>query len=534
MLKLTVKELEKTVTFDLQPGESVLRCLERHGQSLENPCHGRGTCGKCRFTVISGDAPEKSPAERAFNLTERLACLVYPTKDLTIALPKTRTMRFLEEDYQALLAKLSGDPEALIVFLDLGTTTVQILVATGDGKLLDRRSFLNPQKAFGLDVLTRISYAAERPEHLKQLTKLIRKRLESELRQILKTQGFPTSSLCKLSVVGNPTMIHLFFGVSPESLGLAPYTLTLKDACQMTYSDLNETAGDFSHMKVFSYPLASAYIGSDVLAGAVYCGLQKAAQPELLIDIGTNGELILAKDGTLYAASCATGPALEGMNLSCGMRAEDGAIEDVTFASATGDVALSVIGEVPPVGLCGSGILSVVKEGLRLGLITPRGRLLSLSEVDEQDPRRNFLTEVNGRPALQLTEAIAVTQKDLRQVQLAKTALLAGINALLTRADVTPSDLHAVYIAGQFGYHLHPDILLTCGLLPEVPPQSLHYLGNTALKGMITAAADPKAHEALLTLQESLETVSLSLLDDYDRYFIEASSFPEIKEVQHD
>ncbi len=533
MPKLTVTTQKNTRELVLKPGECVLNCLERHAIALENPCHGKGTCGKCRFKVLRGEAPEKSPAEKAFNLKERLACLVYPATDLAISLPEQSQMRFLEEDYRGLLDKLDSPSDTLVVFCDIGTTSVQLLIATGDGRLLDRRSFLNPQKAYGLDVLTRISHTAGAPDNLTTLTKLIRTSVSEELENSFECLGLSPQNLRDLYVVGNPTMIHLFFGVSPESLGRAPYALAMQDSVEAPLATFFEGTA-FENATVRSYPLASAYIGSDVLAGAVYCRLREARQPELLVDIGTNGELILAADGKLYAASCATGPALEGMNLSCGMRAENGAIEDVRLDATSGQVHLSVIGDTAPVGLCGSGILAVVKEGLRLGLITTRGRLQAADRLSETDPHRAFLTDIGGRPALKLTEDLTVTLKDVRQVQLAKTALLAGINALLERAGLTPSDLNAVYIAGQFGYHLNPDVLLNCGLLPEVPSRALRYLGNTALKGMIVAAADPERHQAFLNVRDHLETVYLSQLDHYDRYFIEASSFPEFKEVNHD
>ncbi|MEG1136901.1 MAG: ASKHA domain-containing protein, partial [Anaerovoracaceae bacterium] len=282
------------------------------------------------------------------------------------------------------------------------------------------------------------------------------------------------------------------------------------------------------HTRLYCLPSVSAFIGGDIVAGAYVCGLQKEPGCILFIDIGTNGEIVLADHGHLLSCSCAAGPALEGMNISCGTRAASGAIEDVKITEE--GVILTTIEQEPAMGICGSGILAVVKELIRTGLVKKSGAFIKRSELDPLDYRYSMIQENGKKREFILSEhpKFLITQSDIRQVQLAKGAILSGFNALLKVAGKEMKDLDKVLIAGQFGAHLSKDSLTGTGILPQEIQSKLEYLGNSAKTGAYMALMSEEIKREMEELAMAVDYMELAETKGYERVFTDSLIFPEL------
>ena len=365
-----------------------------------------------------------------------------------------------------LLGLESGDTtgQTYGLAVDIGTTTVVAsLLNLETGAEVDHAAALNPQSAHGQDVLTRISFAQKADQGLEILQRAIADGLNAIIRTLCVRNGVDAEHIYELTIAANATMLHLLLGVDPSSMGRAPYLPVFTRALHPKAADLGLRVSPFA--RVYCLPGVSAYVGADIVAGAALCRLQSTEENILFIDIGTNGEIVLSRKGTLYACSCAAGPALEGMNISCGMLAGTGAIENVRFAAQGDspdvalDVTLDVIGGGSPLGLCGSGIIDAVSELVRTGLVGKTGRLKKQEDAQATDglemlARRIEETDRKRRFVLDGANRIAISQTDIRQVQLAKGAILSGIRALLNALEMRVEDLDRIIVSGQFGSYL--------------------------------------------------------------------------------
>ena len=279
--------------------------------------------------------------------------------------------------------------------VDIGTTTVVCsLVDMETGEILADASEINAQKTFGLDVLSRITYEMEHPEEgAGKLQRAIVESMNAMIGEVCRETGVRRESIREITVAANCTMLHLLLGIDARPVGTAPFAPVFTGSRNLLASDIGLKAGE--RAALYCLPSVSAYIGADIVAGAYVCDLQHRKGNVLFIDIGTNGEIVLASGGRLLSCSCAAGPALEGMNISCGMRAADGAIEDVVI-TADGEVERKVIGDEAPCGICGSGILTVTRELIRTGIVRKTGAFAKADAFDEEDPRRKLI-EVGGR-----------------------------------------------------------------------------------------------------------------------------------------
>lgn len=415
----------------------------------------------------------------------------------------------------------------LAMAVDLGTTTVAAaLLDLRTGRELAVKTALNPQKRWGFDVLTRIGHVMEHPgEGLAALQGAVIGCLNELAARLTEAAGLPTTAIDAVSVAANTAMLHLLLGVDPSPLAMAPFTPAFTQARRLPASDLGLTVA--AGAMVYSLPSVSAFIGADIVAGLYVAGLHEARDTALFLDIGTNGEMALAHDGRICACSCAAGPALEGMNISCGVRACSGAVEDVRLGPS-GPIA-TTIGGRPPIGLCGSGLLAAVSELLRVGLISPRGNLAKARELPEHDWRRALLVEKDGRPAVRVTDGeapLVLTQRDIRQVQLAKGALSSGVAALLARHGLGAADVDRVLVAGQFGAHLPAASLTGCGILPPVLGDKVDYCGNTSQSGASLALLRRDARREMEALAREVRSFDLSRLDGFDRLFTDCLRFP--------
>lgn len=587
--------------IECNAGSNLLEVLLANDIFVDNPCNGKGVCGKCRIRITSGNHGDVTETELKLLKEEelaqgiRLSCMVGVESDITVELlQKERKHEVLTggyipefefdldiekkiieirkpslEDqtpyddqireqigceqiaYEAVKAASfvpgittvvmhngeviqiePGDTTGKMygVAIDIGTTTVVCsLIDMNTGAELAHSSMINAQKHFGLDVLTRITYELEHPEDgVAKLQKAIVDSINDMIADACAKAGVDKTYIYEVSVAANCTMMHMLLGVDATPIGRAPYAPMFVKARELRTSDIGiEAAGG---AVLYCLPSVSSYIGADIVAGAYVCELQKATGNVLFIDIGTNGEIVLSKDGKLLSCSCAAGPALEGMNISSGMRAAEGAIEDVKITEH--GVEIKVIGDEKPIGVCGSGILAVVKELLKAGLVRKTGAYIKLNKLAEDDYRLPMMQENEGKREFIMTEfpeKLLITQGDVRQVQLAKGAILSGFIALLEKAGIEMKDLDKVMIAGQFGAHLPADSLTGTGILPFEVEDRLEYVGNSSKTGAYMALMSAKAKRDMEELAHQMDYMELGATENYERLFSNCMVFPEFK-----
>ncbi len=406
------------------------------------------------------------------------------------------------------------------IAVDIGTTTiVAALIDIKTGEELGTVSRLNPQKKYGLDVLTRITYSAEYPqEGIERLQKEIVSVLNEMVEDIGINYKIDIRTIYEISVAGNTTMLHFLLGIDTVSIGKAPYSPVFIKSKTVSAKQIGLKAAKSAVL--YCLPSVSAYIGADIVAGAYVCQLHNIKENILFLDIGTNGEMILSSNGRLLSCSCAAGPALEGMNISSGMRAAEGAIEDIRITQE--GIKLKTIRNKQAVGICGSGILAVVRELLRVGLVKKDGAFIKKNEINEDDYRYDMIQLNDSKREFILTEhpeKIVITQKDIRQVQLAKGAILSGFYALLKQMNIEIQDLDKVIIAGQFGAHLPAESLIGLGILPEEVKDKLVYVGNSSKTGAYMALMSVEARKEMENLAKSIDYMELSASEGYEELF---------------
>lgn len=417
------------------------------------------------------------------------------------------------------------------VAIDIGTTTVVCsLVDMLTGEELGHASEINAQKFFGLDVLTRITYEIENPDDGREkLQKAIVGSINKMVKSICDEYGIAQDQIYEVSVGANCTMMHMLMGVDARPIGKAPFAPVFARAKDVKASDIGLKAAPGA--RLYCLPSVSAYIGADIVAGAYVCDLRHQKGNVMFIDIGTNGEIVLAAEGKLMSCSCAAGPALEGMNISSGMRAAEGAIEDIHINEDGLD--LKIIGDCEPAGICGSGILTVTKELLRTGIVRKTGAFVKADKFDADDYRSKYISvDEEGKRSFRMTEGdepLYITQGDVRQVQLAKGAILSGFMALMKKAGIGMEDLDKVLIAGQFGAHLPADSITGTGILPFEVEDRIEYVGNTSKTGAYMALMSSKVKREMEALAHDMDYLELGATDNYERLLSECLIFPVFK-----
>lgn len=414
------------------------------------------------------------------------------------------------------------------VIMDIGTTTVVTsLVDINSGEEICVESMINSQKQYGLDVLTRITYEVENQEDgVENLQKAIVTSINEMIEKLCEKANVNKKYIYEIAVAANCTMMHMLLGIDAKSIGKSPFAPIFTTSKNILAKDIGLLACEKA--RLYCLPSVSAYIGADIVAGAYVCELNKADENVLFIDIGTNGEIVLSNKGNLLSCSCAAGPALEGMNISCGMRAANGAIEDVVINEE--ETAIKVIGEEKPIGICGSGILAVVKELLKTGIVRDNGAFIKLEKLEEDDYRLNRIQINNKKREFILYDdnknKLLITQGDIRQVQLAKGAILSGFYALLKKANIEMKDLKKVMIAGQFGAHVSVDSLVGTGILPMEVKEKIVYVGNSSKTGAYMALMSKEAKKDMELLSKNMEYMELGASEGYERLFSSCLKFP--------
>lgn len=568
----------------IEEGSSLLSLLQAAGVYMPALCGGRGTCGKCKVKVLSG-AAEPSPADRAFFSPEeldagfRLACAGFPRESMIILLPRNgeeefsalsgfetgamtaggveqetllpersplsfarQTMGFRREGVSlsalrqiAKLADIAGETGPLnpgqpaylyraegavvhigktprdlyAIGIDIGTTTIALaLVHLQTGKMTDRLSVVNKQREFGADVVSRIERA--NGGGLARLSRTVRDQISAGINQLCLNNALNPEDVCKIALAGNTTMIHLLLGLSCATLGKFPFTPVTLDFVSCGFSDLFE--GDLG-CGVDVLPGISTYVGADIAAGILFSGLHQSPEPAVLMDIGTNGEMALVREGRVLCTATAAGPAFEGGNILWGTGSVPGAIASVVYRDGAFDVA--TIGDRPPVGICGSGVVDTVYQGLQNGLILPGGGFNKDRGIDAL-----VLARSPGG------EDILFSQRDVRELQLAKSAIRTGLDALLHRAGMDAGEVTKLYIAGGFGYNLNFTSGAGIGLIPGALQSKVVLIGNSSLGGTVKYLLDPRCRDQLREIAGGSAEFALSTDPYFNDNYVENMEFP--------
>jgi uncharacterized 2Fe-2S/4Fe-4S cluster protein (DUF4445 family) len=519
-------------SVEVPEGTTLRAAAAKAGVALASPCGGLGACGGCAVAVTGSISPP-SPEGRVLLSPEalaggiRLACRARVTGDVTVRQLRVVPPAVLRIVESGDLGEVSVEPperralfgpEPLLgAVADVGTTTIVVsLVDLRTGETLASDSTLNPQHLFGHDVISRISHAAT--SGVEALRGPVVDAVEDLTLALLESRGSTAEHLREIAVAGNTTMIHLLLGVDPAPLGVAPYTPTLIGA-------IDEPARDLGFRRLGmagAYVLhgISAFLGADITAGLLTTRLAERGAPTLFVDLGTNGEIVLRTGHGLIGASTAAGPALEGASIEYGMRAETGAIERVWL---DGDaLALETIGGTAPAGLCGSGLIDLVAALLDAGVIDSTG----LMHANVPHPLAARVADHGGVRVFHVAPDVYLTQRDVRQVQLASAAIASGIAALLETAKVDADEVTEVIVAGGFGLHVRGDALARMGMVPAVWRDRITYAGNTAIAGATRALLDSGQRRLSEAIAHHVETIDLAARTDFEQRFIGALDFP--------
>jgi uncharacterized 2Fe-2S/4Fe-4S cluster protein (DUF4445 family) len=411
---------------------------------------------------------------------------------------------------------------------DIGTTTcVCTLVDLRTGSALAVASTINHQAAFGADVIARTAKAMQGREEIDQLQAAVITTVNELLERVREETGVVPEEIYEAVVVGNATMLHLLCGVSPESIALAPYVATFLDAQELRADQIGFDIHPLGWVALF--PSIGAYVGADIVADIVATGLVRDPQVRLLVDVGTNGEIACGNADRAVATAAPAGPAFEGGEVLCGMRAVEGAIEGIDLTD--GRVELQVIGgdEVEPRGICGSGLIDAVAQLRLVGLLDDGGKMLTREAADEiGHPLAAHLIVRDDVRAFQLHGEVVLTQADVRALQFAKGAISTGIETAMRELGLVAADLDEVLLAGSFGSYINPRSAQVVGLVPAVTVDKIKAVGNTASEGAKMALMSFREREVAWEIPGIVEYIELSGVEDFNDRFIGNLGLPPL------
>ncbi len=544
---LKVTFLPENTHVHVLPVTTVLEAAGRADIVIETPCGGKGTCGQCKV-LLTRNVPKPTAAERDLLSAEeiskgvRLACQTQITADMTFEVPAAS--RFLGQKILAhgleavykLQPAVSLDPADSVGRLygaafDIGTTSVVgALFDLTRGEQVALAAQPNPQIPLGDDVIARIKHASD--GGLQQLQTLLVDSVNQMIEEMCAQTGAGTESVYEVVFDGNTTMNHILLGIDPTSLAQAPYNAVLLDSKLLPASELGIRIRPSG--RVYAMANIAGYVGGDTVGVILAAGMHEQEGVRLALDVGTNGEIVLGGRDRLVACSTAAGPAFEGARITHGMRAAKGAIEKVII---DGDLRMNVIGSHSPRGICGTGVIDAVAALLDAGIVEPTGRMLPQSELPQDLPEalKKRVVERHGQVCFELADAeqtatgepICLTQRDVREVQLGKGAIAAGINIILQEYGAAAEDLDRVLLAGAFGNFVRARSVVRIGLLPSVPLSKVEFIGNAASTGAKMVLAAKTCRETAESIAKHTEYIELAGRADFQMQFVDAMMFPE-------
>lgn len=586
-----VEFVQENRIIQADKGTTVLQAQRMAGLSPDAPCGGSGKCGKCLVKVKSNvenawrtvnacqteihcdlkvftlsrenshkilvkgtkREVELKPSLKAMDIIiprckmgestsdwERLCMAVQEAcknqevesikfRPVLPLLPKIATLVKEEEGRAEII--LSGDHildvrkgegrPVLMAAFDIGTTSVAgYLLDAVTGQQLSAASGLNPQTEYGADVIMRANYALERG--VQELSISVRVLIKNMLKDLCEKADKETEDIYQVSVVGNTCMHHLFLGISPASLVLAPYNPAISQTLILPAADFR--LGVNPGAELAALPVIAGFVGADTVGCMLAVNMEEEEKMTLMIDIGTNGEIVLGNRHRSIACSTAAGPAFEGAKIACGMRGAEGAVEHVTMEN--GVMECSVIGGGEAAGICGSGLIDLIARLLEAGIIDDSGKLLESPKTMEVDGKPAYILfheseSRNGKP-------VYLSQKDIREVQLAKGAIAAGIYLLAEKMEISVEDIEQVYIAGAFGNYMNPDSACRIGLIPPVLKNRIVPVGNAAGEGAKLSLLNKDEFSRAERMAVNTEFLELASMPEFQDQFVDELVFPEV------
>lgn len=577
MHKIIIYPEGKEISFLYE--ENLLKVLQDEGVNINSICGGEGWCGKCKVVIKEGNPSPLTETERRLLISEeiekgiRLACQVIVRDNLKIEIvDKSEDIKILykfnltsnikldpvvslesfslplpsledqtsdlerilrgvrkrltikkidlvrkipkflrENNFQGKLVIFENEiidvreenfSNPLGIAFDIGTTTlVGYLLNLKEGKELEVVSEINPQNKFGSDVISRINYVMNSKDGIKILRKSLLSSLKEIIEKLCRKHNCSPLDIYAISITGNPTMTHLFLGITPEYIAISPYPPVITSGMIFDAKDL-----DFEislNAKIYVLPQISGYVGGDIVGGILATNLWKEEGNILLVDVGTNGEIVLKTQDGIFSCATAAGPAFEGGHITYGMIAGEGAIDHVWIED--GEVVFSVIGDRKEEGICGSGLIDAISVMLDLGVIDETGRF-----------KKNEFFSLGS---------IKITQKDVREIQLAKSAIRSGIEILLKEVRKSFKDIDKIYLAGAFGSYMRRESAIKIGLLPPVNVEKVNLVGNSAGKGAELVLLNKEYIKISEKISKEINYIELSARKDFQDYFVEFMHF---------
>jgi len=525
-----------------QREDRIAELLRRQNQSLNTRCGHRGLCDGCLVELIQGElintATGATVAANGHPISVRGCEHRMASGDVQLRIPPRSLLAYEPQvvtDFR-INVPVARNPLCvgeIGVAIDIGTTTVALMIVDlTNGQILGRAAGFNRQMQLGDDVLTRINLCGTDPTMLKALQQhVIEETIAPLLVEALTKAGIARERVAGFSVAANTTMLHLFAGVDPTLMGVAPFTPTFLEHRIIPAADLRLNAMPAKPM-VHLLPGAAAYVGADLTAGAFASGLIYDEGPSLLVDIGTNGEIILKLGDKMYGCATAAGPAFEGAGLESGMRAGEGAISHIWFDSNPLAIRTEMIGQkhagVKPIGICGSAYIDLLARARQAGVLTATGRF------DDSAPgAADYIMEAHrcGR-ALRIAygqgkHPVIVSERDISRLLQAKAAIAAGILTLLRRVNIAPADVKTLYLAGGFGMHLDQQATIACGMLPGFRPEQIQVVGNTSLAGAYLALLDGSVVAEMARVGKNMEIIELNLDPEFESCYVDQLSLAD-------
>ena len=574
-------------------GMKIAEVAARAGIIIDSPCGGLGNCGQCRVEVTEGaDIPtpeeKKHLTPEEIKKGYRLACITTINKEMTVFIPeevRLHKQKFLTEgtgakvkffpplrkvlldlpepvlknpqpDWENLNSALKNaqceidiymvreiseilrrsnfkvtailDNDKLIgiepgdtskriygIAFDIGTTTVVgTLFDLNNREQVAVGSAMNSQVVYGDDTISRINFASKSSDNLNKLTSRIIEVVNNIIGEVSKKAGIDRRDIYYMTCVGNTTMHHLFLGISPNYLGQMPFVPAIRRSVSLNPQKLKIDINP--NGRVYFLPNIAGFVGADIVGVIMSTGIDKAKDIKMAIDIGTNGEIVIGSKKKIVVCSTAAGPCFEGARITHGMRGAPGAIEKVIINHH--GISYEVIGGIEPQGICGSGLLDLVAEMIKAGFIDETGRLIIKGK--EKD---SFVVAESGK------RKIDISQKDLRQFQLAKGAIRTGIEMLKKRLGIKDKDILEVFLAGAFGNYIHPENAKVVGLIPDIPIERIKFVGNAASEGAKMALLSREERERAENILERIEHVELSVDPLFNEEFANQMMFEKME-----
>ncbi|MBR3199753.1 MAG: DUF4445 domain-containing protein [Mogibacterium sp.] len=545
-LTFKIENQRQDIKCQVEAGENVLRAAQRAGIEIDAPCAGNGTCGKCRVRLISGalEMPQNPRLPYAdYEEMWRLACQSKVIGDAVVWVPATasafkeniatadlstseeleRYENSIDNIFSSGLSK-STCSEGCGIAIDIGTTTVAAaLLDLKTGKVLSKASRGNGQIRYGADVINRIIQQT-RPGGKERLQKAVREETIVPIMQALfRDSGKNASDVSRIVIAGNTTMEHLFIGADGDSIRLEPY---VPEFLELTGIDANKAGLPVPpDSPVIFAPNVGSYVGGDITAGVLDTLLWDSEQMTLFIDLGTNGELVFGNNEYMLCCACSAGPAFEGGDISCGMRATTGAIDSVHIDEETLEPDYTLISGDKPLGLCGSGLIDIISELFRTGAVNSKGKFVRESpRIRYDEYGGNYIVAFASESGT--GKDIELNEGDLDNFIRAKAAIFSAIRTMLKSLAMSVDDIDRVIIAGGIGSGINIEKAISIGMLPMIPTDKYSYIGNSSLTGACAMLLSDEAVDKVFDIGRNMTYIELSTEPGYMDEFLAACFLP--------